>query len=220
MVNVCKYNIHGLFVYKVYFFDIHSTVKRCWKLRSFFSSKGHYLGGMLQRDLYQQNTKIIGPNFAYLEFCVVVISFHTSKFQISTPRVQDLVHWFHLWMINQNNSPTTRNRQSNLVENLTVFPGDFSPAWRIIVVSNHGDRKSPKDQVVPLPNGINGKWMGVIRSPLKWDDSPNGDFQGWRLRFHWHRVSHGSIDGWTKIPLGQISLHNLTRPEFHLKFLL
>ena len=24
------------------------------------------------------------------------------------------------------------------------------------VVNNHGDRKSPKDRVIPLPNGLNG----------------------------------------------------------------
>ena len=190
------------------------------KVEKFFLLQRPLFGGDVAKGSLPTKYKNNWPKFCIP--WVLCSGDFISHLQISNfnPRVQDLVHWFHLWMINQNNSPTTRNRQSNLVENLTVFPGDFSPAWRIIVVSNHGDRKSPKDQVVPLPNGINGKWMGVIRSPLKWDDSPNGDFQGWRLRFHWHRVSHGSIDGWTKIPLGQISLHNLTRPEFHLKFLL
>ena len=51
------------------------------------------------------------------------------------------------------------------------------------VVTNHGDRKSPKDQVVgPLPNGrtlwlINGGDPNYLRP--SWDDPPSSDFY-WR----------------------------------------
>jgi len=45
------------------------------------------------------------------------------------------------------------------------------------VVNNHGDsdRKSPKDQVVPLPNGLVMAYkMGVILATYKsWDDPPS-----------------------------------------------
>ena len=51
---------------------------------------------------------------------------------------------------------------------LTEEDSDESPAqleWVLLggssqdsdtVVNNHGDRKSPKDRVIPLPNGLNG----------------------------------------------------------------
>ena len=42
------------------------------------------------------------------------------------------------------------------------------------MVNNHGDRKSPKDRVIPLPNGrfIAYKW-GLLTTYESWDEPPS-----------------------------------------------
>ena len=53
------------------------------------------------------------------------------------------------------------------------------------MVNDHGDRKSPKDRVVPFPNGRN-LWLISGGRPnyllYKWGDPPSGDPGNWTFQ--------------------------------------